>query len=137
MQGGGIPTGVVELKLTFKDGGAFDFHTKYEQVRERLLQAVEVAGMGGRGAMQGVNVQAVDLEELPVYSEVSDGPLVSPVAANVPRAEEEEQSRTEAPSEPPPAYEAAQMDGLQGEMERQLGEEEREVWGGEAAAERR
>lgn len=128
------------MKLTFKEGGAFDFHTKYEQVRERLLQAVEVAGMNGdggqagRGGMQGVNVQGVDLEELPVYSEVSDGPLVSPVAANVPRPE---QVRTEAPREPPPAYEEAQMDGLQGEVERQLGEEEREVWGGEGVSERR
>lgn len=122
----------MELKLTFKDGGAFDFHTKYEQVRERLLQAVEVAGMNGapegRGAMQGVDVGVVDLEELPVYSEVSEQPLVSPVAATVQRTEP---VRTEAPSEPPPAYEAAQMDGLQGEVERQLGEEEREVWGGE------
>ena len=38
VHGGGIPTplgGVVELKFTFKDGGAFDFHTHFERIKER------------------------------------------------------------------------------------------------------
>lgn len=134
VQGGGIPTptgGVVELKLTFKEGGAFDFHTGYERVRERLLQAVEVSGMDGRDG-GSAHVGAADLEDLPVYSEVSEQPLVSPIA----RTEEVEIPRAEPPSGPPPAYEAAQTDELRGEVERRLGEEEREVWGVEASERR-
>ncbi|CZT25104.1 uncharacterized protein RCC_10833 [Ramularia collo-cygni] len=135
VQGGGIPTpsgGVVELKLTFKEGGAFDFHTAYERVRERLLQAVEVAGMDGDQASgANSNVHVAGMEDLPVYSEVSDQPLVSPVARPL-----EVPLHTEAPSEPPPAYEAPETDELQGEVERRLGEEEREVWGGESSTTR-
>ena len=90
VQGGGIPVpsgGVVELKLTFKDGGAFDFSTHFERVKERLQQAVEVARIDGdgagssRAAMNGVNVANVDLEDLPAYQEASDGPLMAPIAA--------------------------------------------------------
>ncbi|KAK5113841.1 hypothetical protein LTR62_003225 [Meristemomyces frigidus] len=86
--GGGIPipgTGVVELKLTFKDGGAFDFHTGFERVKERLAQAVEVGRMGSDGgASSAGNGGAVvmpnaDLDDLPAYQEQSDGPLLSPV----------------------------------------------------------
>lgn len=119
----------MELKLTFKDGGAFDFHTAYERVRERLLQAAEVAGMDGGDVR--VATQAADLEDLPAYVEVSDQPLVSPVARPV-----VVETPTEAPNEPPPAYEAPQRDGLQGEVERALGQEEREVWGGEGSSSR-
>lgn len=129
---GGIPVpsgGVVELKLTFKDGGAFDFHTAYERVRERLLQAVEVQGMdGGQQQPRGGDVVGADLEDLPVYSEVSDQPLVSPVARPV-----AVEAPAEAPSEPPPAYEAPLTDEVQVEVERRLGEEEREVWGEESS----
>lgn len=90
VQGGGIPvpaTGVVELKLTFKDGGAYDFHTTYERLRERLQQVADVSRMDGTasgssaGAMNGVNMANVNLEELPAYTEESDGPLIPPTAA--------------------------------------------------------
>ncbi|KAF2162969.1 hypothetical protein M409DRAFT_68903 [Zasmidium cellare ATCC 36951] len=90
VQGGGIPvpaTGVVELKLTFKEGGAYDFHTTYEKLRERLQQVVDVSRMNGNGsgssagAMNGVDVSNVNLEDLPAYSEESDGPLIPPTAA--------------------------------------------------------
>ncbi|KAK3063554.1 hypothetical protein LTR53_018863, partial [Teratosphaeriaceae sp. CCFEE 6253] len=84
--GGGIPVpsaGVVEIKLTFKEGGAFDFHTQFERVKERLQQAVEVQRMDGGGgsadpARAALNVGTVDLEDLPAYQEESDGPLLSP-----------------------------------------------------------
>lgn len=147
-QGGGIPTpsgGVVEVKMTFKEGGAFDFHTAYERVRERLQQAVEVSridgdGSGsGRSAMNGVEVGNVDLEELPVYQRRGSGPLMSPVAVEQAAATRQPQrdsgaggedarnrpKPTDTPSEPPPGYEEAQMAGLQDEMERR-GERERE-----------
>lgn len=135
VSGGGIPTpsgGVVELKLTFKDGGAFDFHTAYERVKESLVQAVEVSGMGEHGG-RNTHVTAADLEDLPVYSEVSEQPLVSPIA----RTQEVEIPRVEPPIGLPPAYEApAPSDELQGEVERRLGDEEREVWGGEGSERR-
>lgn len=85
MPGGGIPPHVhaAELRLTFKDGGAFDFSTVFERVKERLQQAVELArgsaadtgdggGRGGGGDMNGINLGSVNLEELPAYSERGD-----------------------------------------------------------------
>lgn len=147
-QGGGIPTpagGVVEIKLTFKEGGAFDFHTAYERVRERLQQAVEVSridgdGTGGaRNAMSGVNVENVDLEDLPAYQERGNGPLMSPVAAEQAAAARQPQRDSglggqdgrdrpkegDTPSEPPPGYEEAQNSALQDEAERRLNEGQR------------
>jgi hypothetical protein len=145
VQGGGIPTpsgGVVELKLTFKDGGAYDFHTKYEQVRERLQQALEVARLNGEqasnsrgGALNGVDISNVNLEELPAYQEESDGPLLPPTHAAVvnsqnvvsPVLQQQGDSGDDAqdtraqpratdstfspPDEPPPAYEDYQAGG--------------------------
>jgi hypothetical protein len=80
--GGGIPSSqtVVQLKLTFKDGGAFDFHSNFERIKERLQQAVEQArevsdssqlrGSRGTGVLDDVNLSHVHLDELPAY----DGP---------------------------------------------------------------
>jgi hypothetical protein len=145
VNGGGIPTpagGVVELKLTFKEGGAYDFHTRYEQVRERLQQALEVARLNGEqagntrgGALNGVDISNVNLEELPAYQEESDGPLLPPTHAAVaqsqrvvsPVLQQQGDSGDEAPDtraqpratdstfsppdEPPPAYEDSQAAG--------------------------
>jgi len=154
VQGGGLPTpsaGVLELKLTFKDGGAFDYHNKYEQVRERLQQAVEVSRINddgsasSRAAVNGVDVSNVNLEDLPAYSEESDGPLIPPTASAAAAAAQASQHNSPAlqqqrdsgidvederpqpkptdnalspPNEPPPGYEEAQMAGLQDEVER-------------------
>ena len=119
---------MVEVKLTFKEGGAFDFHSHYERVRERLLQAVEV----GRDA--GVEVGSVTLDDLPAYQEEGDGPLLSPTAVAVAAARLEVERRNGSgsgdgdgrgrdredgtPVEPPPGYEEAQMAGLRDEVER-------------------
>lgn len=122
VSGGGIPvpsTGVVEIKLTFKEGGAFDFHTHYERTRERLQQVVENAREAGGGATapSAVNTASVNLEDLPAYQEESDGPLMSPTAAAA--AAEQRNSHTVnshrgrggdavgngPPAEPPPGYE--------------------------------
>ena len=146
-QGGGIPVppaGVVEAKCTFKEGGAFDFHTNYERIRERLQQAVEVSRIDGdgtgssRSAMNGVDVSNVNLDELPAYQERGDGPLIPPimptatampVARSPPRQNngvEDGRNRprqtNDTPSEPPPGYEEAQMESLQDEVERRLSE---------------
>lgn len=139
VNGGGIPTpsgGVVELKLTFKDGGAFDFHTQFERVKERLQQAVEVSridgdGAGGSaGAMSGVDVSNINSEDLPVYQEQSDGPLLPPIASAMPQQPVQQPEDTppgslprprptdnalSPPDEPPPGYEEAQMATLHDE----------------------
>lgn len=71
--------------MTFKDGGAFDFHSIYERIKERLQQAVDVAresgqlmgdgveggGGAGAGAMGSVNLDAVHLDELPAYEDAT------------------------------------------------------------------
>jgi hypothetical protein len=43
--GGGIPPSLpaVQLKMSFKEGGAFDFHSNFERIKERLQQAVETS----------------------------------------------------------------------------------------------
>jgi WW domain-binding protein 2 len=137
----------VELKLTFKEGGAFDFHTNFERVKERLQQAMEVQRMDGNGTsatatLNGANMPNVDLEDLPAYQEESDGPLLSPVspisrvipAQPIPtqrdsgvaveddRPQPKPSNGFQPPSEPPPGYEEAQRQGVQEEMERRLSE---------------
>jgi hypothetical protein len=141
--GGGIPvpgSGVVEVKCTFKEGGAFDFHTHYERVRERLQQAVEVAGGSSSRAAENVN-----LEDLPVYQEEGDGPLLPPTVDAVAAAQQQRRvsegvngsagdggdgrgrrrEDEDTPTEPPPGYEEVQMASLRDEVERRLNEDRR------------
>ncbi|CAK1365314.1 UPF0664 stress-induced protein [Cercospora beticola] len=135
--GGGIPipsTGVLELNLKFNDNGAFDFHTHYERMRERLQQAAETQRASGgagtsRSAMNGgVDVSTVPLEDLPAYSEQSDAPLMAPTAMGIAQSPVLQQQRdsgvqmghasdTSPPNEPPPGYEEAQMATLRDEAE--------------------
>lgn len=79
--GGGLPPNQahIEIKLIFKDGGAFDFHTTFERIKERFHEAIatsrESAMTGGsssnqgrgEGPMAGVNLDDVHLDELPTY----------------------------------------------------------------------
>jgi hypothetical protein len=129
---GGIPTpsgGVVELKFTFKDGGAFDFHGSYDRVRERLQQVIGSLGADGNNAagssavLNNANLAAVNLDELPAYQEESSGPLLSPVSAvtqaSAPALHSTASNSSDGgpirpsapatgpPVEPPPAYEEA------------------------------
>ncbi|KAF2728046.1 hypothetical protein EJ04DRAFT_406112, partial [Polyplosphaeria fusca] len=83
--GGGIPAhhDQLEFHMEFKEGGAFDFASTFERLKERLKQAVDVAresGLatgdgadlgGGRGAgpLAGVNLASVHLDDLPNYEE--------------------------------------------------------------------
>lgn len=117
VRGGGIDALVVELKLTFKDGGAFEFQTQFEKIKERMQQVAEVARMSGDAAASnnGIDGRNVDLEELPRYQEESHGPLISPVAPSpvVLHA----QNTGERPTEPPPGYEEVQRAGVQDELD--------------------
>ena len=115
---GGIPSqhAAVEVKLTFKDGGTYDFHTKFIEIKERLRQAAEVAvesgqvGSGSHGA--GVNLDSVHLEQLPAYQERSEAGRTLETSGND-RSREHTSEEVSAPTqppqqhphEPPPAYE--------------------------------
>jgi hypothetical protein len=63
--------------MVFKEGGAFDFHQHYERIKERLLQAMDVARQSGQGDvgsganLVGVNLATVHLEQLPAYEEAN------------------------------------------------------------------
>lgn len=136
--GGGIPPSniAVQLKMTFKDGGAFDFHSAFERIKDRLQQVVEQAresGLTRRSEAQGgVDFSNVHLEELPAY----EGPI-STLSTNPPPFSErtrpddgahitESQRRSsrgnavELPTEPPPGYEETQQQGVANDFEDRL-----------------
>ena len=90
---GGIPvasaSSAIELKLVFKDGGAFDFHTTFETVKERAQQAMEAGSA------------EVHLEDLPAYEDAG-----APPPPAVPAV----------PVEPPPGYEEVLTDAVSGSV---------------------
>lgn len=143
--------------MTFKDGGAFDFHSRFERIKERLTQAVDVAresgqqapngngsggGRGGGGDYNGVNLDNVNLDELPAYSEMGQTvpvPIAEPPSAaaeasthaTLGAAPAERRSSSTAtssphqevfnpPEDPPPGYEEAQREVVSSELERRL-----------------
>jgi hypothetical protein len=142
--GGGIPPSnpAVELRLTFREGGAFDFHSTFEQIKERLFQAYTVARESGLR-----NVVDVDLEQLPAYEPATsaarqlgsedEGPAIlspiptrpqvrdsgvdglrSPTETSPPKPEE----NFTAPDEPPPGYEEAQAQAVGIDLDQRLRE---------------
>ena len=81
VNGGGIPPhhAFVKLKMTFKEGGAFDFSSTYERIKETLSQVSEQARENGRP----VDLSTVDLEQLPAYEEVAAAvPTTVPITAS-------------------------------------------------------
>ncbi|KAE9370392.1 hypothetical protein N431DRAFT_33206 [Stipitochalara longipes BDJ] len=135
--GGGIPpnNSAVELRLTFREGGAFDFHSTFEQIKERLHHAYTMARESGRQ-----NVVDVDLEQLPAYEPAreveseDEGPrILSPVPTR-PQARDSGaadalRNPTEtsppnftAPDEPPPGYEEAQAQAVGIDLDQRLRE---------------
>ncbi|EEP80431.1 conserved hypothetical protein [Uncinocarpus reesii 1704] len=130
--GGGIPPSniAVQLKMTFKDGGAFDFHSAFERIKERLQQVVEQARETGlisgdsrpqrAGNYNGVDFADVHLEELPAYAP----PKPQSAAQSNPETAEplmaSSREEFEPPAEPPPGYEEAQQQGVANEFEDRL-----------------
>lgn len=153
--GGGIPAQHAELDLVmeFKEGGAFDFATTFERLRDRLRQAVDVArdsGMAsgdgvdlgdsrGAGALSGVNLNSVHLEDLPAYEDTRQHARVpeehptppfgrvsvgaasptSTVNRSSPMSSPHQET-FQPPSEPPPGYEEVQQRSVADELERRL-----------------
>lgn len=138
VNGGGIPAHIpiIELKMTFKDGGAFDFHTNYEQIKEILYNAVQLAREEGRnprtgGNMAGVNMANIHLDQLPAYEYTGNSAASADVsntqAAGSSRIDEADaeqltqQAETSvAPNEPPPGYEEAQAQAVGVDLEGRL-----------------
>ncbi|KAJ5089560.1 hypothetical protein N7532_008244 [Penicillium argentinense] len=121
--GGGISANLpaVQMKITFKEGGAFDFHTNFERIRERLEQAVENSSEGAR-SLRGVDMSAVHLEELPAY-EANGNTSHTTVASDAPVAPQQTRRVSEVgpePAEPPPCYEEAQSQSVANELEERL-----------------
>ena len=135
VQGGGIPAAhsVVEIRLTFREGGAFDFHSTFEQIKERLYQAYSVARESGQGGA-GADLSNVHLEQLPAYEpareaerEPEEPVILSPIPVRpadrdgrMPDPEgladdsdsEAPGPAAPAPSDPPPGYEEAQAQAI-------------------------
>ncbi|PYH93010.1 hypothetical protein BO71DRAFT_410539 [Aspergillus ellipticus CBS 707.79] len=126
--GGGIPASLpaVQLKVTFKEGGAFDFHNQFERIKERMQQAVENTQASGRGA-RNLDMSAVHLEELPAYSGPQGGtssaaPSSEPQAASPQdyHSGPETEAEPAEPLEPPPDYEEVQQQSVAEALEERL-----------------
>ncbi|KIW94993.1 uncharacterized protein Z519_04973 [Cladophialophora bantiana CBS 173.52] len=143
--GGNIPAtqAAVELKLTFKEGGAPDFHSTFEQIKERLQQVVSAAresnvtGSRQDNFLGNVNLDNVHLDQLPSYHEsgqdriapnessatgedVGSPAVVSRRAAPELRREGPPAHESQAPSDAPPGYEETQQQSIQAELDRRL-----------------
>lgn len=115
--GGGIPASLhaAQMKVSFKEGGAFDFHTNFERIKERLRDAVEVSQEGRRG-FRDVNMASVHLDELPAYEGPQGNTALSTPATEEPESHQAQDSGQE-PSGPPPGYEEAQQQSVANELE--------------------
>ncbi|KAL8936891.1 MAG: hypothetical protein Q9216_004693 [Gyalolechia sp. 2 TL-2023] len=154
VNGGNIPAhhAYVKLSMTFKDGGAFDFASTYERIKETTAQAVEVARESGR--QQGPDLSDINLEQLPAYEEVGGDtmartgpplqqpvPITSTAPSHLPQQENDlalssnsernpkpppptaaSDQQYPPPDEPPPGYEEVQQSSVAENLERRLRE---------------
>jgi hypothetical protein len=138
----------VDLRLTFKDGGAFDFHTIFEQIKERVHQAYTVARESGQRGSAGGGLADVHLEQLPAYEAASQAKPSAPdvqteeaptIISPIPVRPSEQNSgvagvrnraqpstrdeQAPAPDDPPPGYEEAQSHAVSSGLARRLTEQ--------------
>ncbi|KAL9124646.1 MAG: hypothetical protein Q9217_006042 [Psora testacea] len=73
--GGGFAAhhNILQIKLTFKEGGAFDFQSALERIKEQVAHAAEIARESGRPIGSANGPIDVDLEQLPAYEEIGSG----------------------------------------------------------------
>jgi WW domain-binding protein 2 len=145
----------VEIRITFREGGAYDYHTVFEQIKERLHHAVSVAreegrNIGSTGVLNPADLANVDLEQLPAYepasavgrsSHAEEGDLMassSTMAEGGGEGSRDSSSTTEStqkreeelftpPNEPPPGYEEAQAQAISIDFDQRLREEARRL----------
>jgi WW domain-binding protein 2 len=132
--GGNIPVtpAALELKLTFKEGGAPDFHSNFERVKERLQHVVSAARENNLTGQ--INLENVHLDQLPSYQESgqdrmapvqTDTTMQSPVAIASPAATTSTSPSSadpvpEQPRDAPPGYEETQQQSIQAELDRRF-----------------
>ena len=129
--------------MTFKEGGAFDFSTTYDRLKEQMTQAMEVARESGRAGSGGIPI--ADLEQLPAYEENGTGSPIHPSANAQPTAstpgiaqaaaqdaelgDADPSVKTDSnselehyppPHEPPPGYEEAQAETVTRDLEENI-----------------
>jgi hypothetical protein len=132
--GGNIPPNhpIVEIKMTFREGGAFDYHSIYEQIRERLHNALQMAREEGQDvrSTSDLDLDNVHLEQLPAYEaarEVSPSPRdrvgeVNSHNGAAPPAHGASATQN-PPDDPPPDYDEAQAQALRFDFDQRLREE--------------
>ena len=132
----------IELKMTFKEGGAFDFASTYERIKETLSQAVSMAVESGRPS--AVDLSSMNLEQLPAYEEATTGPVLQrpiPISSTMAPENSIRGSRAEVssndqhhanpstasavdnvppPNEPPPGYEETQQNSIADNLEQSI-----------------
>jgi hypothetical protein len=124
--GGNVPAHVpaLEVKMTFKEGGAYDFASTFERIKERLAQVVENARESGQ--MEGreedlIDLGQVHLDELPTYEQGSAAPPI-PIPEALPTetvpSPITNASRGDVPPTEPPRYEDVQRISIANELER-------------------
>lgn len=129
--GGGIPPSLalVDLRMTFREGGAFDYHNVFEQIKERLHQAVQAARDAGRNVSSGAGgalnqdvLAGLHLEQLPAYEPASAtaGATAGEGLVQVDGGREGEAAGGAAPDEPPPGYEEAQAQAVGIDLDQRL-----------------
>lgn len=152
--GGNIPPAhpFIELKMVFREGGAYDYHTVLEQIKERLHHALSIAreqgqSTSGTRGVGGVDYSNIDLEQLPAYEparEISDNEnadergLASSFSSSVnhPAANDSgvsgmrsdtipkpAEASFEPPNDPPPGYEEAQFQAVGIDLDQRLRDE--------------
>lgn len=137
--------------MTFREGGAFDYHTIFEQIKERIYHAVSIAQEEGRnigsvGTLGDADLANIHLEQLPAYEPppqvqsaepVEEPGLASPGQhiirdnggaswnnSNQTKPEIDASTpHAEPPNEPPPGYEEAQAQAVGIDLDQRLREE--------------
>ena len=115
--------------MTFKDGGAFDFQSTFEKVKDSALQAMENARESGRP----LDLSNVHLDQLPAYEDInqsSRAPAAMPsLISPTPVRPTQSGNNTELapavgasmpsiqPDEPPPGYEETQSSSVSNSLE--------------------
>lgn len=104
------------MKLIFYDGGHSDWALKYENMRERVQHAAQMARETGQTNI----LNMVHGEDLPEYSPraATFGPTEPPasqaqVEQRADEAARQQQAAQSPPDEPPPDYDAAQMQAVE------------------------
>lgn len=125
--GGGIPPlhSAVEIRLTFREGGTFDYHTVFTQIKEQLAHAYTNAREQGQ-----VNMANVHLDQLPAYE--AEGTTVQEqnrpqdtahVMEDDARANRPSENLEPQPDEAPPGYEEAQLQATSESLENSMRDE--------------